>query len=196
MDIRASLANIPDPRIERCKKHLLVDILLLCIIAMVCGVQSVEDIVFFGITHIKWLKQYLALPNGIPSADTILRVLGRIDHAKFETCFLDWTRGYFRQRLEPGSVIAIDGKTVRGSATETDKGIHLVSAWANKLGLVLSQVKTHEKSNEITAIPELLSVLDVSGCVVTIDASDFSPRGARNRLPVTLPRGKGIMSLP
>ena len=107
MDIRASLANIPDPRIERCKKHLLMDILLLCIIAMVCGVQTVEDIVFFGITHIKWLKQYLALPNGIPSADTILRVLGRIDHVMFEVCFLDWTRGYFYQELGEAEFIDI-----------------------------------------------------------------------------------------
>ena len=87
MDIRASLAIIPDPRIERCKKHLLADILLLCIIAMVCGVESVEDIAFFGITHIKWLKQYLALPHGIPSADTILRLLSYIDHKKLRNAF-------------------------------------------------------------------------------------------------------------
>src|SRR5215510_12049810 len=142
MDIRANLAIIPDPRIERCKKHLLTDILLLCIIAMACGVETVEDINFFGLTHLHWLKQYLALPNGIPSADTILRVLARIGHVKFEACFLDWTRGYFKERVQPGSNIAIDGKTIRGSASETEKGIHLVSAWANELGLVLGQVKT------------------------------------------------------
>jgi len=170
MDIRANLALIPDPRIERCKKHLLTDILLLCIIAMVSGVGSVEDIAFFGITHIQWLKQYLALPNGIPSADTILRVLGRIDHNKFEECFLTWTRGYFRKLAKPGSVIGVDGKTARGSATGSERGIHLVSAWADTLGLVLAQVKTQEKSNEITAIPQLLSVLDLAGCIVTIDA--------------------------
>jgi predicted transposase YbfD/YdcC len=116
MDIRDSLAIIPDPRIERCKKHLLTDILLLCIIAMACGVESVEDIAFFGITHIQWLKQYLALPHGIPGADAILRVLGRIGHAKFEESFLNWTRGYFRERVQPGSVVAIDGKTVRIAA--------------------------------------------------------------------------------
>ena len=172
MDIRANLAIIPDPRIERCKKHLLTDILLLCIIAMVCGVECIEDINFFGITHLKWLKQYLVLPHGIPSADTILRVLGRINHTKFEECFRNWTQGYFRERVRPGSVIAIDGKTIRGSATETGKGIHLVSAWANELGLVLGQVKTAEKSNEITAIPELLAALDVKGCIITIDAAD------------------------
>jgi predicted transposase YbfD/YdcC len=170
MDIRTELALIPDPRIDRCKKHHLVDILLLCIIAMVCGIESVEDIVFFGETHEAWLKKYLALPNGIPSADTILRVLGRIDHRKFEECFITWTRGYFRERMSAGSVIALDGKTVRGSASEERKAIHIVSAWADEVGLVLGQVQTDEKSNEITAIPALLEALDISGCIVTIDA--------------------------
>lgn len=192
MDIRANLVIIPEPRIERCKKHQLTDILLLCIIAMVSGVETIEDINFFGITHLKWLKQYLSLPNGIPSADTILRVLARIDHKKFEECFLNWTHGYFRDRVKPGMNIAIDGKTVRGSATETERGIHLVSAWANELGLVLGQVKTAEKSNEITAIPELLSVLEVSGCVVTIDAM-----GCQKKIAADITQGKGdyVLSL-
>ena len=122
-----------------------------------------ETITFFGITHIQWLKQHLVLPNGIPSADTILRVLARAGHTKFEKCFLDWTSGYFRERVQPGYGIAIDGKTARGSATDTEKGIHLVSAWANELSIALGQVKTAEKSNEITAIPQLLSALDVAG---------------------------------
>jgi predicted transposase YbfD/YdcC len=170
MDIRTELALIPDPRIDRCKKHNLVDILLLCIIAMVCGVESVEDIVFFGETHRAWLEKYLALPNGIPSADTILRVLGRIDHRKFENCFLSWTRGYFREKVSAGSVIAIDGKTVRGSESDGRKAIHIVSAWADEMDLALGQVQTAEKSNEITAIPALLEALDISGCIITIDA--------------------------
>jgi predicted transposase YbfD/YdcC len=186
MDIKANLAIIPDPRIERCKKHLLTDILLLCIIAMVCGMENVENITFFGINHIEWLKKYLVLPNGIPSADTILRVLGRIDHTKFEECFLNWTCGYFRERVQPGSNIAIDGKTARGSATDTEKGIHLVSAWADKLNLVLGQVKTSEKSNEITAIPKLLAALDLSGCIVTIDAM-----GCQKQIAADIIQGKG-----
>jgi len=192
MDIRANLALIPDPRIERCKKHLLTDILLLCIIAMVSGVGTVEDIAFFGIAHIEWLKRYLVLPNGIPSADTILRVLGRIDHTKFEECFLNWTRGYFRERVEPGSVIGVDGKTARGSATDTEKGVHLVSAWANNLGLVLAQVKTQEKSNEITAIPQLLAALDIAGCIVTIDAM-----GCQKKIAADIIQKKGdyVLSL-
>jgi hypothetical protein len=107
------------------------------------------------------LKQYLVLLHGIPSADTILRVLARIGHTKFEECFANWTHGYFKERAQPRSVIAIDGKA-----------IHLVSAWADTLRLALGQVKTAEKSNEITAIPELPAALDVAGCVVTIDAAD------------------------
>ena len=192
MDIRANLAIIPDPRIERCKKHLLTDILLLCIIAMACGVECIEDIYFFGVTHLQWLKQYLVLPNGIPSADTILRVLGRIDHTKFEACFLNWTQGYFRERAQSGSVIAIDGKTVRGSSTDTERGIHLVSAWADELRLVLGQVKTAEKSNEITAIPELLAALDITGCVVTIDAM-----GCQKQIAADITKGEGdyVLSL-
>jgi predicted transposase YbfD/YdcC len=152
----------------------------------------VEDINFFGITHLQWLQQYLALPHGIPSADTILRVLARIDHAKFEECFLNWTHGYFRERARPGSVIAIDGKTVRGSATETGKAIHLVSAWANELGLVLGQVKTSEKSNEITAIPQLLAALDLAGCIITIDAM-----GCQKQIAGDIIGGKGdyVLSL-
>ena len=186
MDIRASLAIIPDPRIERCKKHLLTDILLLCIIAMVCKVESVEDIPFFGSAHLNWLKKYLVLPHGIPSADTILRVLARIDHKKFEECLMNWTHGYFRERVQPGSVIAIDGKTVRGSGKKEGKGIHLVSAWADELGLVLGQVRTGEKSNEITAIPQLLSALDISGCVITIDAM-----GCQKQIASDITQGKG-----
>jgi predicted transposase YbfD/YdcC len=132
------------------------------------------------------LKQYLALPNGIPSADTILRVLARIDHTKFEESLNNWTQGYFRERAQPGSVIAIDGKTVRGSAAQGGKAIHLVSAWADELGLVLGQVKTAEKSNEITAIPELLAALDLAGCVVTIDAM-----GCQKQIAADITRGKG-----
>jgi predicted transposase YbfD/YdcC len=170
MDIRTELALIPDPRIDRCKKHNLVDMLLLCSIAMVCGAESVEDIAFFGETHEAWLKKHLALPNGTPSADAILRALGRIDHQKFEPCFLSWTRGYFKERASAGSVVAIDGKTARGSASEERKAIPIVSAWADELGLVLGQAQTEEQSNEITAMPALLEALDVSGCIVTIDA--------------------------
>jgi hypothetical protein len=161
------------------------------IIAMVCGVESVEGINFFGITRLQWLKQYLILPHGIPSADTILRVLARIGHTKFEECFANWTHGYFKERARPGPVIAIDGKTVRGSASETGKAAHLASAWAGALGLALGHVKAAGKSNEITAIPELLAALDVTGRIITIDAM-----GCQKRIAKDIIRGKGDYALP
>ena len=99
---------------------------------------------------------------------------------------MNWTHGYFRERVKPGSVIAIDGKTVRGSGKKEGKGIHLVSAWADELGLVLGQVRTEEKSNEITAIPQLLSALDISGCVITIDAMGF-----QKQIACDITQGKG-----
>jgi hypothetical protein len=139
---------------------------------MVYGVESVEDIAFFGETHQAWLKKYLALPNGTPRADTILRVLGQIYHRKFEACFRSWTQGYFKERMSAGSVVAIDGKTVRGSGSEEWKAIHIVSVWADELGLALGQVPTEEKSNEITAIPTLPGALDISVCIISIDAAD------------------------
>jgi len=144
--------------------------------------------------HSAGIRTYrpLVLPNGIPSADTILRVLGRIDHTKFEECILNWTKGYFLERKEPGSVIDVDGKTVKGSVTDTEKGIHLVSAWADKLRLVLAQVKTQEKSNEITAIPQLLAALDIAGCIITIDAM-----GCQKQIAADIIEGKGdyVLSL-
>ena len=179
MDIREKLEEIPEPRMERCRKHNLVDILLLCIIAMICGETDVESIAFFGECNKQWLKDYLKLPNGIPSADTILRVLSRIDSKRFEDCLRSWMSGYFRDRVQAGSVVAIDGKTVRGSGNSEKKAIHLVSAWSDELHLVLGQVQTEEKSNEITAIPELLVALDLAGCIVTIDAMGCQKEIAR-----------------
>jgi hypothetical protein len=132
------------------------------------------------------------LSNGIPSADTILRVLARIDSKKFETCFLDRARGYFKERARAGPVIAIDGKTVRGSADETKGGIHPVSAWAEELHLVPGQVQTREKSNEITAIPELLPALGLAGCAVTIDAIGCQKQIAAD---IAAKQGEYVLSL-
>ncbi|MDR0472659.1 MAG: ISAs1 family transposase, partial [Treponema sp.] len=151
----------------------------------------VEDINFFGITRIQWLKQYLVLPHGIPSADTVLRVLARIGHAKFEECFANRTRGCFKGRVQAGPVIAIDGKTVRGSAGEAGKAVHLASARAGELGLVLGQAKTAGKSNETTAVPELLTALGVKGCVVTIGAVGCQKQTAKGII-----QGKGDYVLP
>ena len=124
----------------------------------------------YGNSKKEWLEQFLELPNGIPSHDTIARVFARIDPLEFEQCFRDWVKTI--SELIPGEVISIDGKTAKhsGSKETEQKAIHLVNAWANEQRLVLGQTKVNDKSNEITAIPELIKVLELSGCLVTIDA--------------------------
>jgi len=163
-------SDLEDPRVERTKLHLLSDILGLTICAVICGVDSWIDIKSYGNSKIDWLKIFLNLPNGIPSHATIARLFARLNPKQLQTCFLSWIKA-ITKTLE-GEVIAIDGKTIRHSFDHADgKGaIHMVSAWATTNRLVLGQVKVDEKSNEITAIPELLRVLDLSGCIVTIDA--------------------------
>ena len=163
-------ATLEDPRDERGKEHLLIDILTIAICAVICGAESWTDIEEYGHAKFDWLKTFLALPNGIPSHDTVARVFARLEPEQMQQCFLSWIAAI--SRLTQGEIIPIDGKTVRGSYdTRNGKGaIHMVSAWASANRLVLGQHKVDEKSNEITAIPQLLSVLSISGCIVTIDA--------------------------
>jgi len=161
-------ADLPDPRIERTKLHALSDILVIAVSAVICGAEGWTDIEEFGQSKEGWLRGLLPLENGIPSHDTFRRVFNRIDPGQFEGCFLKWVSA-----LNPiTGQVAIDGKTLRRSHDEANgkKALHLVSAWASECRLVLGQVATAEKSNEITAIPELLQLLDVQGCLVTIDA--------------------------
>lgn len=161
---------IEDPRIERTKEHLLLDILTIAILAVICGADGWVGMETYGKAKYQWLKTFLALPNGIPSHDTFARVFARLDPEQLQGCFLNWVRSV--SRLTEGEVIAIDGKTVRRSYDEGKaKGaIHMVSAWASQNRLVLAQRKVDDKSNEITAIPELLKVLDLNGCIVSIEA--------------------------
>ena len=165
-------SELEDPRIERCKRHQLMDIITIAICASICGADSWVHIELFGKSKEEWFRSFLELPNGIPSHDTFGYVFSRLDPEQFQRCFMDWTQGI--AELLPGEVVAIDGKTVRRSYDgERGKGaIHLVSAWASGNTLTLGQVKTEEKSNEITAIPRLLELLDLKGCIVTIDAID------------------------
>jgi predicted transposase YbfD/YdcC len=162
--------TLEDPRIERTKLHRLLDIVTLAICAVICGAEGPSDIEHYGHEKYDFLKTFLALPNGIPSHDTIGRVLARIDPQQFQACFLRWMQQLCC--LSTGEVVPIDGKTLRHSY-DTELGqsaIHMVSAWAATNRLVLGQVKVAEKSNEITAIPELIDALDIAGCIVTIDA--------------------------
>lgn len=162
--------NLTDPRIDRTKDHKLIDILAIAICGMLCGADNWVAMEEYGKAKEKWLKQFLELPNGIPSHDTISRVFARIDPKEFEQCFRDWVKAI--GQLVPGEIISIDGKTVKhsGSKSKGKKAIHIVNAWATEQRLVLGQVKVNNKSNEITAIPELIKVLELSGCIVTIDA--------------------------
>jgi predicted transposase YbfD/YdcC len=161
---------LEDPRVERTKLHPLVSILVIALCAVICGAESWDEIALFGKAKEAWLTSFLDLPHGIPSHDTFNRVFAALDPKQFQACFAAWMQAV--AQVLPAQVIAIDGKTVRRSHDHANgrAAIHLVSAWASTNRLVLAQVKVDAKSNEITAIPELLRALAIGGCVVTIDA--------------------------
>jgi predicted transposase YbfD/YdcC len=165
-------AHLKDPRVQRCRLYPLTEILLISLCAMICGAEGWEDMNEWGLAKQTWLQENLGLElaNGIPTDDTFRRVLSRLDPAEFGVCFLSWTQAI--QQRTRGEVIAIDGKTLRHTfdLATGQKAIHMVSAWASENRLVLGQVKVEDKSNEITAIPALLSLLEISGCIVTLDA--------------------------
>jgi len=161
--------QVEDPRSHINKLHNLIDILLIGIISVICGAETWKQMVGFAKSKEEFLRTFLELPNGIPSEDTINRVFTSIDSIQLENCFIEWVSSI--ADLSLGQIIAIDGKTIRGAKHKGKKSpIHMVSAWACENNLVLGQVKTDEKSNEITAIPNLLDILDISGNVVSIDA--------------------------
>jgi predicted transposase YbfD/YdcC len=162
--------SLEDPRTPYLIEHRLLDIIGLTICAVVCGAESWVEVEAYGQSKEGWLKTFLALPSGIPSHDTISRLFAQLDPDQLQGCFLRWVKSV--SALSEGSVVAIDGKTVRQSHDRgRGKGaIHMVSAWAAENRLVLGQVMVDEKSNEITAIPALLKVLALRGCIVTLDA--------------------------
>jgi predicted transposase YbfD/YdcC len=163
-------SDIKDIRIERRKKHKLIDIITISICAVVCGADGWEDIEMYGSARKKWLEKFLELPNGIPSHDTFARVFSQISPEEFNKSFLSWVKGI--SKITAGEIIAFDGKQSRNSGDEKNgRGvINTVSAWAASNRLVLGQTKVEGKSNEITALPKLIDVLDLAGCIVTIDA--------------------------
>ena len=170
VSIISCFEDMSDPRVDRTKRHKLVDILVIAVCGVVAGCDSFEAIELFANAHEDWFKTFLGLPNGIPSQDTFERVFARINPSEFRKCFSDWSKGL--AGVFANEIIAIDGQTLRGAKRtgESSSPVHLVSAWAVGLRLVLGQTKVDEKSNEITAIPEVLKLLELRGCIVTIDA--------------------------
>jgi predicted transposase YbfD/YdcC len=168
-NILEQYTDLPDPR-EDNKSHYLVDIITIVICASVCGAEKWEDIATFGRAKEGWLRRFLLLPHGIPSKDTFRRVFSKLDPGEFNRRFCDWVAAISPRR--EGHQVSIDGKTLRrsGDGAQGIAAIHMVSAWAREAGLTLGQVKTDAKSNEITAIPHLLDMLELEGCVVSIDA--------------------------
>lgn len=168
--IRIHFSKLEDPRLDRQKLHQLLDIIAIAICAVICGAETWVDIANFGKAREAWFKKFLELPNGIPSHDTFGRVFSLLNAAAFEACFFEWVQAV--NQVTGGQVIAIDGKELRHSFDTVlgQKAIHLVSAWANENRLILAQRKVDSKTNEITAIPELLDALELAGCIVTIDA--------------------------
>jgi predicted transposase YbfD/YdcC len=168
--ITRHFGKMRDPRIDRTKRHKLLDILIIAICGVICGADSWVDIEMYGKSKLEWLKTFLKLPNGIPSHDTFGRVFAALNPEEFENSFLEWVKAI--HELTEGQVIAVDGKQLRGSKDipEGKEAIYMVSAWATENQLVLGQRKVDDKSNEITAVPQLLKILDIHGCIVTLDA--------------------------
>jgi predicted transposase YbfD/YdcC len=165
-----AFCQLEDPRMDRTKKHNLGDILAIAICAIICGADAWTQVAKFGRCKIKWFQTFLELPNGIPSHDTFGRVFALLEPARFEECFMSWVSEL--ATASAGRLIAVDGKTIRRSldAANGKTAIHMVSAWCQTNHMVLGQLATDDKSNEITAIPRLLKLLDLQGAVVTIDA--------------------------
>ena len=177
MDVEAprgvlrAFAQLKDPRVNRTRRHSLPDILAIAICGVICGADGWVQIARFGRCKQEWFQTFLELPNGIPSHDTFGRVFAALDPQAFEECFAQWIAAL--TTASQGRLIAVDGKTIRRSldAANDKAAIHMVSAWCGANQMVLGQLATDAKSNEITAIPELLKLLDLSGAVVTIDAA-------------------------
>lgn len=185
-DLLSHFKTLEDPRIDRTKRYPLIEIIFLIISATISGCEGWKSIRDFGLLKLDWLRQFLPYENGIPVDDTIARVMRKLNTKQFANCFKSWIRAV--TKATDGDVIAIDGKTLRRSFNTSDEksAIHMVSAWSTANGVVLGQEKTAEKSNEITAIPELLNNLAIKGCIVTIDAM-----GCQNDIAEQIVKQKG-----
>ena len=169
-------AGIPDPRLDRTRRHELVDILVIAICTLLCGGEGFNDMEDFGKAKEEWFRTFLKLPNGIPTHDTFNRLFAALAPDRFLDSFLAWTQS-LRQAVGE-EIVAMDGKALRRAMRKGGMP-YVVSAWAVRNGLVLGQLRVEEKSNEITAVPRLLRALDLAGCIVTLDAMGCQKRTAR-----------------
>ena len=185
-------SSIEDPRRDRHKKHLLSDIFFITLCATICGADNWVAIERFGKAKEPWFTELLNLDNGIPSHDTLGDVFAVIDTEQFSQCFSNWVADL--SNLSEEDIIAIDGKCLRRSIDKASNkaAIYMVSAWSRQNSLVLGQVKVDDKSNEITAIPELLTRLDIAGAVITIDAMGCQKKIAEQ---IVQQKGDYVLSL-
>jgi len=177
-DLVSILSEIPDPRVDRRRLHKLEDILTIALCATICGADTFVDMEVFGESKEGWFSSFLELPNGIPSHDTFRAVFMAVDPREFLGAFTRWTetvREAFSQE-----VVAVDGKALRAALDKGQNPRYIVGAWATENGLALGQLKVAEKSNEITAVPELLRLLALEGCIVTLDAMGCQKAAARD----------------
>jgi len=172
-----SFKQMADRRVKRTREHELIDILIIAICTLLCGGETFNDMADLGKAKKAWFKTFLALSGGIPSHDTFNRVFAALDPKEFLDCFLRWTQSL--RQVIPQEIVALDGKALRRACRRKGQIYYVVSAWAENNGLVLGQLKVSEKSNEITAVPELLRALELSGCIVTLDAMGCQKKIAR-----------------
>jgi predicted transposase YbfD/YdcC len=174
LDFVEYFATVDEPRIERTKVHSLIDILFICVAGTIAGCDGPTDIASFARTQLAWCRQFVELKNGVPSHDTIGRVVSLLKPDQFQKSFLDWVSALASadEKSDEPNFVPIDGKTLRGSggAKHRDNPLHVVSAWATQQGMTLGQVAVDSKSNEITAIPKLLEILELKGAIISIDA--------------------------
>jgi predicted transposase YbfD/YdcC len=177
LSLIAHFKDLPDPRLNRTKDHDLLDILIIAICTLLCGGEGFNDMEDFGLAKEDWFRTFLTLRHGIPSHDTFNRVFAALDPKAFLDCFLRWTQS-LRQAVAQ-EIVALDGKALRRARNAKQSLKYVVSAWAESNQLVLGQLKVSDKSNEITALPELLRVLELAGCIVTVDAMGCQKKVAK-----------------
>lgn len=173
----AHFQDLPDPRVQRTRRHELVDILVISVCTLLCGGESFNDMEEFGHCKQEWFKQFLKLPNGIPSHDTFNRLFQALDPKAFVACFIAWTQS-LRAAVDE-EIVAMDGKALRRALKRGQSPPVMVSAWARENGLVLGQLQVSDKSHELTAVPELLRALELAGCIVTLEAMGCQKNIAR-----------------